>query len=154
MTKAKKEKDWEGWWNGDVKSIPRATNAMNYQPGFHSAPDAQTNLELKYSENDAAPVLPVGNKCFDVEIWYLEEIIEEINTRYRGESTDASDRYILDELRNRFFRGNSPDDMLQAIDNDFYQLGVDLIEVQHKHHIFEEDRPRTFLVFLPGIHEI
>lgn len=81
----------------------------------------------------------------------MEDIIEEINATIRK---NPEEQLQLDDLRNRFFRGNNPDDVIGNIECEFYAIAADIIRMQHTKQVFEEDRPRTFLVFLPGINEI
>lgn len=92
--------------------------------------------------DDAAPIRLAGPRNFSVKEIYLDEILSLIS----GDLELTQSEH--EEIQN-YFKGE-----LVSIDSHFYKIAALLIRTQHNSCIYEETSRQTFLIFLPGIHEI
>ena len=91
---------------------------------------------------DAAPIRLAGPRNFTVKEVYLEEILSMLEDDLNFSASE------LDEIKS-YYRGE-----LVSIDSHFFKIAAYIIRAQHLFRTYEEAKPQTFLIFLPGIHEI
>ena len=91
---------------------------------------------------DAAPIRLAGPRNFTVKEVYLTETLSLLSDELNFTPSE------LEEISS-YFRGE-----LVSIDTYFYKIAAVIIRSQHIFRIYEESKPQTFLIFLPGIHEI
>lgn len=126
-----------------IASLPREINVVKECIQSFDAPE-KSILHVSYEgeRDDAAPIRLAGPRNFAVKEIYLEEMLEIL-------SEDLVFTEIeMEEIQN-YYKTE-----LVSIDNHFYRAAAHLIRFQHLMRIYEEDKPQTFLIFLPGIHEI
>mmetsp|Transcript_6473 Transcript_6473/g.11308 ORF Transcript_6473/g.11308 Transcript_6473/m.11308 type:complete len:1299 (+) Transcript_6473:2091-5987(+) len=99
---------------------------------------------------DKAPVKRAGGKTFEVTYVYMADIFKQLDGYAPFTETTLSLLNISE-----IFRGSS-DDRLKEIDERLYVVCAYLIRQQHELKLMSEPAEScfTFLVFLPGMHEI
>lgn len=110
--------------------LENKVNSFNLQPNFDKDRD------------DAAPIRVAGPRNFSVKEIYLDEILSIVN-----------DDLNLSETENEEIASYFKSELV-SIDSHFYRIAAHLIRTQHLVKLYEESQPQTFLIFLPGIHEI
>jgi ATP-dependent RNA helicase DHX57 len=109
-------------------------NTLQFQPKI-----ARVQNPYEIDREDAAPIKLAGPRNYQVMEIYLEEIQ---NWLVNGPEIDWEEVFGLFALE------------IASINDKLYQIAAHLIRYQHIHLVFEEETPQTFLIFLPGIHEI
>lgn len=112
----------------------KKNNSLQFQPKI-----AQLKNPYEIDREDAAPIKLAGPRNYTVQEIYMEEIRDWLRDFQELDWNEIFGLYTLE---------------IASIDNRLYQIAAQLIRYQHTHLIFDEETPQTFLIFLPGIHEI
>jgi len=145
----KQEKDpWDDLSQEDEELASVWANAWNdsapkfetYKPGISNASNP---FEIPF--DDSVPTQKAGGSLFDVEIYYLKEVFEIVNS--------SPELYIADDFIQDYFQLDAsyqPEEVCPYL----YEVASRLILAQHQGDFKPERKLGTFLVFLPGIQEI
>lgn len=127
--------------DSEIKKIGMETLENNKAPIYANL-DILISNPFDIDREDAAPIRLAGPRNFKVHEVYLDEVF----------STFASEIFFSSSEREEidsYYRGE-----LISIDSHFYTIASHIIRMQHMHRIYDEPKPQTFLIFLPGLHEI
>jgi HrpA-like RNA helicase len=134
----------EDWLNGGDWRVKMPENAHNFTTSITSTSDPFAIDRL-----DQAPVQRAGGKTFEVSYFYLADIWAMLDGYEPFASTSLSLLSISE-----IFRGGA-DERLKEVDERLYTVAAYLIKKQHERRDDESSEDCfTFLVFLPGMHEI
>lgn len=135
----------EDWATGGDWKVSMPETSQNFQTSI-----TKTSNPFSVDRLDKAPVKRAGGKTFEVTYCYLADIFNQLD----GYTPFADTNLNLLSL-SEAFRGSS-DERLKEIDERIYTVAAYLIRQQHELKLMNEpeDSCYTFLVFLPGMHEI
>ena len=130
---------------------PQQEEEINWNDSSESEEEEKSSLDHRNNFQDPADILSSSSRLFDIEEIYLEKVLEIINPlnsipdlQFRPlEFIDFASMFSKDADTN-------PLEILKLL----YELASRIILVQHLKLYRDEDRPFTFLVFLPGAYEI
>jgi len=135
----------------DIKAPEGVTDTNWFQRDIRRIGPGVQRTSCLYREHmeDAADTLGAGGKPFEVETAYLDQIFAELK-KFMPFVKNFDSIEKLDPL----FRG-SGDDKLEEVDERLLKLAVYIVYWQHS---VRKDEPEgtnfSFLIFLPGLHEI
>lgn len=129
--------------DSEIQKVYSQAQGINYVDNCYKL-DVENNNPNPFEADreDAAPIRLAGPKNFSVKEVYMGEILDLLVDDLNFTTNE------LEELQS-FFKTE-----LVSIDSKFYRIAANIIRAQHLVRIYEETKPQTFLIFLPGIHEI
>lgn len=129
--------------HGVNSQAPISNSNEDWAPSQYQVGITKTSNPFERDREDAAPIKLAGPKNFEVKEVYLEEVLNDL----------VVDSFVLNQVENEEQLNYYREELVEILPC-FYKIAAHLIRVQHTTRIYEEAEPQTFLIFLPGIHEI